>query len=98
MRNQFGNTWRVVNTVLMVLMITAQTSAIAHSYKHELGTPQDTTCASCVTSEQLSAACIDSGVIQDIKPLVLRNDVDSYLPGSAIHALTVRQRGPPKSL
>ena len=98
MLKQTGKTWRIANAVLIFLLIAAQNSAIAHTFKHELGTPQDATCASCVTSGQLSAACIDSGVIQDIKPLVLRHDVDSYLPGSASPVLTIRQRGPPKSL
>jgi hypothetical protein len=98
MRRLFGNAWPFANAALIFLLITAQTGAIAHSYEHELGIAQDTTCASCATASQIAAGCIDTGVVQDIKRFISGHDVGPYMPGNSNCALTVRQRGPPQSL
>lgn len=96
MRRLFVKLWRPANAVLIVLLIAAQTGAIAHAYEHDPGTLQDATCASCVTVNQLSAACVDSGFRHDVEPAGVDHDSATYTPGESIRPLTHRQRGPPK--
>jgi len=98
MRNKFGKSWWIINAVLIVLLTSAQTGAIAHAYEHESGTFQDAACASCATASQLCAACIDNGGEQDVQPSRTCLEMYKYVSSESICPLTARQRGPPLSL
>lgn len=98
MRRLFGKSWRPANAVLIVVLLAAQTGAIAHAYEHEPEILQDATCISCVAVNQLGAACVDSGARNDFTPPVSDHYTVSHVSGESIRTLTCRQRGPPISL
>ena len=81
---------------MLVLLVAAQTGALAHAYEHDPGTLQDTTCASCVTAGELTSACLDSGVVADIRALHSSLETDQQIPIESIATLSARQRGPPE--
>lgn len=93
----FGQHFRLASSVLIVLLIAAQTAAVAHAYAHDPGALQDVACASCATASQLSAGCVDSGASHSLLPGNTRPDVQYCLPGESLRALTARQRSPPQS-
>lgn len=93
-----GKSWLVANVLLTLLLITAQTGALAHAYQHDPGFPQDTTCASCVTANQLLSACVDNCSIADIESYSSCLNVEQVFLSESTLALVVRQRGPPTLL
>jgi hypothetical protein len=98
MRRLLGKSWRPANAVLIVLLLVAQTWAIAHAYDHEPEILQDATCVSCVALNQLGATCVDSGAGHDCAAPGSDRYAVSYVTGESIRTLTCRQRGPPISL
>jgi hypothetical protein len=84
-----------VSVLLIILLIGAQTGALAHSYKHDPGSVQEATCASCATAGQLSSACLDSGFCSEICAFHSSLEADQHLPTDSIHSFAARQRGPP---
>lgn len=77
------------------MLISAQTGAIAHAYEHDPGTPQDTTCSSCLTSAQLLGANVDCGANQLVLPPNDRFLAVQSIAGESLFAVVPRQRGPP---
>jgi hypothetical protein len=88
----------VANALLALLLLTAQTAALAHAYQHELGTPQNQACTACVTAGQLASACVDNNQYVETAPL--RSPQNQRITGAlcSIDAIVVRQRGPPATL
>ena len=84
--------------ILALLLVGAQSAALAHAYEHDLGTAQNQACATCVTASQLSAASVDHSAPAD--SFFGRSSFNGTFAESfaSIHTLTVRQRGPPASL
>ena len=88
---------RIVSSLLISLLIGAQTISLAHASEHESGLLQDS-CAICVGSSELSSAAVDSGHV---------HAEHFFGPVSCSHQQTVpsfifaempRQRGPPVEL
>ncbi|MDH3546114.1 MAG: hypothetical protein OEN22_03395 [Gammaproteobacteria bacterium] len=82
----------------IVLLIIAQTGAIAHAYEHELGTFQDQVCASCVSASHVLSACLDHGVQPDSQPFAAYFSPESVQRGHSIAVVSAKQRGPPTFL
>jgi hypothetical protein len=86
------------NLLLALLLVAAQTSALAHAYEHEVGSSPNQACTACVTAGQLAAACVDNPAAITVSifsaPL---NQLDIAFKIS-INAIVVRQRGPPDTL
>ncbi len=90
--------WLPPNLLLVVLLIAAQSDALAHTFKHQADTLQPQTCAICVTANQLDASCVDTPANT---VLLRRHSCEAIAQVSALesfHALVVRQRGPPNPL
>jgi len=93
-----GKSWLVANVVLTLLLITAQTGALAHLYEHDPGFPQDTTCASCIMANSLLSACVDNCSIADTESDRSCRNAEQVFPSQSTLAPAVRQRGPPTLL
>ena len=87
--------WRVTSALLVVLLMVAQTTAAAHAYAHDPGSLQETACATCVTAGELESACLDSGVVVDVRVFHSCLEAGQQLPVESIPTLSARQRGPP---
>lgn len=81
--------------VLALLLVVAQTIALAHAYQHEAGSPQQQICSSCVSASQLSSACIDSGETLEITASPAELIATAQTVPVSRHTLVTRQRGPP---
>jgi hypothetical protein len=86
------------NLLLALLLIVAQTSALAHAYEHDVGKIQNQACTACVTANQLASACVDNPatVILPVFNSPLHQLAVGY--SISIDAIVVRQRGPPVTL
>ncbi len=87
----------VLSSLLISLLIGAQTISLAHASEHEVDVPQDT-CPICVGSSQLSSAATDSGQVsteQFFGPVLCSHR--QYLPAISFAEIP-RQRGPPTKL
>lgn len=90
--------WLPANLLLVTLLIAAQSGALAHVFEHEAATPQNPTCAICVTVGQLHASAVDALVTMDVEAFQsCLADADVAIPQS-LSSRTARQRGPPPSL
>ena len=90
--------WLPPNLLLAVLLIAAQSVALAHTFKHQADTLQPQTCAICVTASQLDLSCVDTPANTD---LVRCHACQANAPVRTLesfHALLPRQRGPPNPL
>ena len=83
---------------VVLLLVAAQTAAVAHAHQHDPGKLQDRTCAACISAENLLSGCADSGASDDIRRLVTDYRDDSLVLLRAAITITARQRGPPVSL
>ena len=90
--------WLPAKLLLLAMLVTAQSGALAHAFKHDAATPQNPTCATCVTVSQLGASCVDSPAVADLA-IVHARPVE---PGRVIAVSRCvpvpKQRGPPVSL
>jgi hypothetical protein len=86
------------NILLAVLLVTAQTAALAHAYQHEIGTPQNQACSTCLTAGQLASACVDNPQIVDTG--LFKSPLHQQIASAScsINAIVARQRGPPTTL
>ena len=83
---------------VVLLLVAAQTTAVAHAYQHDPGKLQDRTCSACISADNLLSGCTDSGTSVDSKRLAADyRDASLVLLGTTT-TITVRQRGPPVSL
>ena len=87
----------MLSTLLISLLIGAQTISLAHASEHDTGLSQDS-CAICVGSGQLSTAAMDSGPIyveRFFGPVLCGHQ--HTLPATSSNEIP-RQRGPPTQL
>jgi hypothetical protein len=92
-----AQTFRLFSTALMLLLVTAQARALTHVYAHDADTYQDSICASCVTSGQLSSVCVPASASLDLDCRSSIPDVGRRLCVNSMRLLHPRQRGPPDS-
>jgi hypothetical protein len=93
-----GNSWLLPNLLLVVLLIAAQSDALAHTFKRQADTLQPQTCAICVTASQLDLSCVDTPSNTDLVHCHSYQTNEHAIAVESIHALLARQRGPPNSL
>ncbi len=98
MRRFHVKTGLAPNLLLALLLVAAQTSALAHAYEHEIGTPQNQACAACVTAGQLASACVDNPAAMAVRAFSSPLNDQTVNSSVSIDALVVRQRGPPATL
>ncbi len=89
--------WLPPNLLLVVLLIGAQSGALAHAFKHEADTLQQQACAICVTASQLDSSCVDVPADTDIEHCHACQSIEHAIALESFHALVARQRGPPNS-
>jgi len=82
--------------VFAVLLLTAQFGATWHLLGHEVGTPQNTVCTTCIAAEQLSSGCIDAQPTTRIAFAQANYDHAECNDYRSAHTLASRQRGPPE--
>ena len=90
--------WLPSNLLLVLLLIGAQSGALAHAFEHDPGALQNPACAICVTVSQLDSSCIDIAVITTIAHQHSCEIVEQAPKFQSVHTLNARQRGPPNSL
>jgi hypothetical protein len=90
--------WLLPNLLLVVLLIGAQSGALAHAFKHEAGTLQQQTCAICVAASQLDSSCVDTPANTDLVRCHSCQAIEHVTTLESFHALVARQRGPPNPL
>lgn len=78
-----------------MLLFVAQTLAVTHAYQHDLGTPVDTSCASCIVSGQLASGCADSAADHAPATDVGVHEICEYRPTGNANVPAAKQRGPP---
>ena len=83
--------------LLAVLLIAAQSLALAHLIEHEAGALQSQACTTCVAANQLASACVDASSDSEIRPLAAGLRGSAVFAAESVHALVARQRGPPAS-
>jgi hypothetical protein len=88
----------VLNLILAIFLITAQSLAAAHEFEHDTGNSQNPICTTCVAASQLGSACIDSHMYFQIADLEFAAPSTRVTGFISTHALAVRQRGPPSSI
>lgn len=86
--------WPILSSLLIILLIGAQTISLAHAFEHEPDILQDS-CAICVGSGQIMSAAMDSGHVDTdllFTPVLCR-----YQHYRLVSEFTVapHQRGPP---
>lgn len=90
--------WLPSNLALVLLLIGAQSGALAHAFKHDLNVLQKKACAICVTVSQLEASCVDVPADTAIERCHSCQTNEHVTSLESLHALAARQRGPPKLL
>ena len=88
----------VLNLILAIFLIAAQSLVSAHELEHDAGNIQNQVCTTCVAASQLGSACVDNHNNFQIADLefALHSTIITGIRSS--HALAVRQRGPPSSI
>ena len=90
--------WLPANLLLFAMLVTAQSGALAHAFKHEAATPQVQNCAICITVSQLHASCVPAIGAAETSSYAICPPVSQALPDISLHTRAARQRGPPPSL
>ena len=93
-----GNRGLAANLLLALLLVAAQTTALAHAYEHEIGNNQNQVCTDCVTASQLASACVDNPATAEISAFISPLNRQEFSRSVSIFAIVVRQRGPPGTL
>lgn len=81
--------------LLGMLLLVAQSLAVAHAYQHDPGAAVDATCASCIIGGQLANGCADSA--GDCAPDLdaVSHEVGKPTSFNTIAIPAAKQRGPP---
>lgn len=82
--------------MLGVLLLVAQSLAVAHTYQHEFGSPVDKTCASCVIGGQLANVCADTAGDSRVHVDIVLHEVRAHSPFDTAIIPAANQRGPPE--
>ncbi len=83
---------------VMMLLIAAQTGAVAHEYTHDPGTSQDLSCFACITAANLLGGCVDTGAAIALELQFDAHSVEQFVQSRSADVLIARQRGPPAAL
>ncbi len=81
--------------MLATFLVAAQWGALVHAFEHDVGTPQNPVCMTCVAASQLGLACIDTSMNIEPLPSYAVPNFDAAESVQSIHAPAARQRGPP---
>lgn len=86
---------RRLSALLGLLLLVAQSLALAHAYQHDIASPVDNTCASCVIGGQLAHGCADTA--SDCAPgtVVASHEVRTRIAFDTVIIPAANQRGPP---
>ncbi len=90
--------WLPAKLLTLLLLVGAQSGALAHVFEHDAGTPQFQACASCVTANQLDSSCIDTLTETDGGDRHSCQPVNDATTLASLQAPAARQRGPPDPL
>jgi len=88
----------LLNLILAIFLIAAQSFVSAHELEHDAGNGQNPVCTTCVAASQLGAACIDNHSCFQIADPEFAFHSTTVSGIRSTHALAVRQRGPPSSI
>jgi len=88
----------VPSVLLAFLLLAAQFAGLAHAYEHDAGAPQNQTCTSCIAASQLASACVDIPAATNPEAPGLSRCATQEIEFESLHAIVVRQRGPPAAL
>lgn len=91
-------TWLPANLLLLATLAVAQSGALAHAFKHDPATPQNPTCAICVTLSQLDATCVAVIVTTEVVIVHAAAVVVPFAAPVSLHLPAAKQRGPPLPL
>lgn len=78
-----------------VLLLAAQSLALAHAYQHDPGSAVETTCASCVIGGQLANACADSASDRVPGLDAVSHEACDQISFDTVIIPAAKQRGPP---
>lgn len=90
--------WLPYNLVLVLLLVGAQSGALAHAFKHDIGTPRQQSCAICLRLSQLDTSCVVTPADLAIENFQCSPAPEGKKAFESFHAPTARQRGPPDPL
>ena len=90
--------WLPTHLLLTMLLIGAQSGALAHAFEHDSGTLQKQACAICVTVNQLDSSGIYVSANVSIEQPQYCQTMAQSATFESFHELVTRQRGPPTSL
>jgi len=96
MRNVKAN--RPASAALAILLLIAQTGALAHAYEHEPGSPQDQVCSTCVAGQALGSACVDSPPHFETPGSSSNASAHQFAAFATVDVPLARQRAPPTPL
>lgn len=89
---------RPISILLAAVLLIAQTGALAHTYEHDPGSPQEQVCSTCIAGQAVGSACVDSTPHFEIKANESAAGPQKLSTVVSIHTPLARQRAPPTSL
>lgn len=89
---------RRVSTVLAVVLLVAQSGALAHAYEHDPGSPQDQVCSTCIAGQAVGSACADSAPHFEVPAYKSTAGPEQVSALIYAHIPLARQRAPPTLL
>jgi len=93
----YRKSWLPSNLLLTMLLIGAQSGALAHAFEHDPGTLQNKACAICVTVGQLDSGAIFVPSSYTVEPDYSCQAIVQTATFESFDGLVARQRGPPTS-
>jgi hypothetical protein len=84
--------------LLALLLLSAQTVALAHAYEHDIGTQASPTCSVCMTANQLASACVGKPIDTEVPVFGSSASLRLNPVAKPSQAVSARQRGPPRLL
>lgn len=82
-------------TTLLAVLLVAQTLMLVHAYEHDVGSPQNLSCSSCLAAQSMDSACVDTTAYTPPPRLATNARVESDAGDPATRIFTARQRAPP---
>jgi len=87
-----------LSVLLAIILIAAQTGALAHAYGHDPGGPQAQFCSICIAGHSFSSACVASAVQFAFERCTGGVSIDATPVPDTFHLPLARQRAPPTPL
>jgi len=92
------NCKKPISVLLAIILLIAQTGALAHAYGHDPGKPQSQICSTCIAGHAVGSACVDSTPHFEIQAYKSAAGIDRVSALSSIEVPLARQRAPPTPL